>query len=368
MKTVLRKKTSVCGFFMRRLLSVGLVMMMLVLSLSGCTTEETSNNKQNEKEDDKVQIGFCFDSFVIERWQRDRDVFVSMAKELGAEVNIQNANGDIDEQKKQIDYFIKKGMDVIVIVCIDSTSLKSSVKKAKEAGIKVIAYDRLIKDSDVDLYVSFDNEMVGEMMGQALVDAGLKDGKVIMLCGSPTDSNVPLVEKGFEAVMEENNNEIIDKVYAEGWRAETASEYVYNYLSNVIRADAIMCGNDDLASRAVNALSVKRLAGEKLVVGQDADLEACQRIVEGTQLMTVYKPIEKLAQTAAEYAVKLAKGEILSAEGEEMPTMSDGSFEIPYVSIEPVSVTESNMDEVIIKSGFHLKEDIYLNVPGKMPK
>ena len=156
----------------KRILSIIIIAVMLILCLTGCDDKEPSNSGQNEKEDDKVQIGFCFDSFVIERWQRDRDVFVSMAKELGAEVNIQNANGDIEEQKKQIDYFIKKNMDVIVIVCIDSTSLKSSVKKARDEGIKVIAYDRLIKDGDVDLYVSFDNKKVGEMMGQALALIG----------------------------------------------------------------------------------------------------------------------------------------------------------------------------------------------------
>ncbi len=353
---------------MKRTLSALVAAILIVLCLAGCDREEQGSSNQGEEKDKKIQIGMCFDSFVIERWQRDRDVFVSMAKELGADVNIQNANGDIEEQKKQIEYFIKKGMDVIVIVCIDSDSLKSSVKKAKDEGIKVIAYDRLITDADVDLYVSFDNVMVGELMGQTLVDNGLKDGKVIMICGSPTDSNVPQVEEGFEKVMKRNGNEIIDKIYAEGWRAEVAGEYVYGNMTTIVQADAIMCGNDDLASRTVHALAEKRLAGDKMVVGQDADLEACQRIVEGTQLMTVYKPIEKLAQTAAEYAVKLAKDEELSEDGETIDTIDDGTYEVPCVKIEPVSVTEDNMDEVIIKSGFHLKEDVYLNVPGKMPE
>ncbi|WP_408072232.1 sugar ABC transporter substrate-binding protein [Butyrivibrio sp. JL13D10] len=339
-----------------------------MVSLCGCTGEEKGQSGQNKQDDDKIQIGMTFDSFVIERWQRDRDVFVSMAKELGAEVNIQNANGDVAEQKKQIEYFIKKGMDVIVIVCIDSASLKTNIKKARDAGIKVIAYDRLISDADVDLYISFDNEMVGEMMAKALVDNGLTGGKVIMLNGSQSDNNVPMVSKGFESVMEENGNEIIDTYYVDGWKAELAGDYIYGNMGKVIECDAIMCGNDDLASRVVTALSEKRLAGKKMVVGQDADLEACQRIVEGTQLMTVYKPIEKLAQRAAEYAVKMAKGEDIISENEELVTISDGSYEVPYLKIDPVSVNAENMDEVIIKSGFHLKEDVYLNVPSKMPK
>lgn len=351
---------------MKRVLSIILMISLLTVT-SACGTKQQTAHKSGKAEDKKIQIGMCFDSFVIERWQRDRDVFVSMAKELGADVNIQNANGDVEEQKKQIEYFIKKGMDAIVIVCIDSESLEDSVKKAQDAGIKIIAYDRLIQDANVDLYISFDNEKVGSMMGDAMVKAGLVNGKVIMICGSTSDSNVAMVEKGFEDVMSENGNTIIDKVYADGWKAELASDYIYNNLDIVTEADAIMCGNDDLASRAVHALAEKRMAGKKLVTGQDADLEACQRIVEGTQLMTVYKPIEKLAQKTAECAVRMCKGEEMEPGTNELSTINDGTYDVPYLSIEPVSVTEKNMDEVIIKSGFHLKEDVYLNVPGKMP-
>ena len=102
-----------------------------------------------------------------------------------------------------------------------------------------------------------------------------------------------------------------------------------------------------------------------MVVGQDADLEACQRIVEGTQVMTVYKPVEKLAQRAAECAVMLARGEEIT--GDDVSIMDNGSYQIPYVGLLPVSVTEKNINDVIINSGFHLKEDVYLNVPDKMP-
>lgn len=350
----------------KNLLGFLLISLMLVCFTSGCGDKAGSEDYKADDETGKVQIGMCFDSFVIERWQRDRDVFVSTAKELGTEVNVQNANGDPDRQKQQIEYFIKKNMDVIVIITIDSEAILDSVNKAREEGIKVIAYDRPISGADADLYISFDNEKVGEMMGEALVKKGLIGGKVLMLCGSPTDLNVPMVENGFGKVMEENTNMVLDVFHADGWRAELAGEYIYDHMDLVNRADAIMCGNDDLASKVVHALSEKRLAGKKMVVGQDADLEACQRIVEGTQLMTVYKPIEKLAQKAAESAVKLANEEALSED--ELSVYEDGEKEIPYLKIEPVSVTEDNIDEVIIKSGFHLKEDVYLNVPSKMPE
>lgn len=338
----------------------------LMLVLTGCGSVDSSNDTVDTKEEDKIQIGMSFDSFVIERWQRDRDVFVSTAKELGAEVNVQNANGDLEEQKKQIDYFIQKEMDAIVIIGIDSDGLKDSVEKAKEAGIEVIAYDRLITDADVDLYITFDNTMVGSLMAEALIDNGLTGGSVLMLGGSLTDSNVPMVEEGFRKVMKRNNVTILDSAHADGWRAELAADYIYEHMDIVSEADAIMCGNDDIASRVVPALAEKRLAGKVLVVGQDADLEACQRIVEGTQVMTVYKPVEKLAQRAAECTVALAKGEKLY--DEDVTTMSNGRYIIPYIGLEPISVTEKNINEVIINSGFHLKEDVYLNVPEKMPK
>lgn len=341
------------------------LLLCMALLFAGCGQVESKENKEGSDEEEKIQIGMSFDSFVIERWQRDRDVFVSTAKEKGAEVNVQNANGDVEEQKKQIDYFIQKGMDVIVIVCIDSQALKESVDKAKAEGIKVIAYDRLITDADVDLYISFDNEMVGTMMGEALVDHGVSGGNVLMLGGPLADNNVYWVEKGFQTVMEENQVTVLDSIHADGWRAELAAEYVYNNMDMVAQADAIMCGNDDLASKVVHALAEKRLAGNILVVGQDADLEACQRIVEGTQVMTAYKPVEKLAKRAAECAVALAKGEEIT--GDDVVMLENGQYQVPYVGLEPVSVTEENINEVIINSGFHLKEDVYLNVPDKMP-
>jgi D-xylose transport system substrate-binding protein len=340
-----------------------IAVLLCALLLTGCGSDVDGTRSQKTAEQDKIQIGMCFDSFVIERWQRDRDVFVSTAKELGAEVNVQNANGDVEQQKKQIEYFIKKGMDVIVIISIDATQLVDEVKKARDAGIKVIAYDRPILDAGTDLYISFDNEKVGELMGEALIQGGLSDGKVIMICGSLKDQNVPMVMSGFKDVVEQYNNKVLDEYYCDGWKAELAGEYVYNNPKLIEEADAIMCGNDDLASKVVFALSEKRLAGKKLVVGQDADLEACQRIVEGTQLMTVYKPIEKLAQKAAEAAVHLAKNEEIEDPG--LAEYDDGSNTIPYLKIEPVSVTKNNIDEVIINSGFHLKEDVYLNVPAK---
>lgn len=345
----------------RFLILVFSILICISLSVGCAPTEAQDEVGESTEKEEKIRIGMCFDSFVIERWTKDRDIFVSVAKELGAEVNFQNANGVIEEQVKQIEYFIDKKVDVIVIICIDSESLKDVVQKAKNAGIKVVSYDRLVTDADVDLYITFDNEKVGQLMGQALVDNGIADGKVLMVGGSPSDNNVELVENGFKSVMEDNNVEVMDSFHADGWKAELAADYIYENIGYLDEVDAIMCGNDNVASAVVPILAERRLAGEILVTGQDADLEACQRIVEGTQLMTVYKPVAKLAQKAAECAVALARGENLDPL--EVTTIRNGSYDIQYLGLEPICVTRDNIDEIIVNSGFHLKEDVYLNVP-----
>lgn len=335
-------------------------MILLACLLTGCVQKDGQEAKQEEQKEDKIKIGLCFDSFVIERWQKDRDVFVSTAKEYGAEVNVQNANGDLEEQINQIEYLIKQKMDVIVIVGIDSNKMENVVKKAKDAGIIVIAYDRMLNNADIDFYISFDNEKVGELMAQALIDPTNKEQKVLMLCGPLTDNNVVLVENGFRKVMAKHHVEILDEMYADGWKAEYAGTYIYENIDKVMKADGIMCGNDNLATMVVHALAEKQLAGKINVVGQDGDLEACQRIVEGTQKMTVYKPIEKQAQAAAEYAIRLANGEKLT----ELEQMTSGNYEFPYALLEPQMVDKQNINDTIINSGVHLKEDVYLNIPN----
>lgn len=329
-----------------------LVMVMTV----GCGQTVPERDVETEKSD-AIQIGFSMDSFLIERWQRDRDLFVSKAQELGAEVNVQNANGEVSRQISQIEYFIEKKMDVIVIVAIDGEQLSEVVGRAKKAGIKVIAYDRLILNADVDLYISFDNEKVGTLMGEYLREALGDEGTIICINGSPADNNVSLVFGGFKEMLRGTDIKIDRVGYADNWLAEIGFDFVSEYLTEGNVPDAIMCGNDDIATQVVKALSENRLAGQVYVTGQDADLAACQRIVEGTQYMTVYKPIELLAQRAAEMAVALAKGEELDIQD----TINNGIYDVPFEKLEPVGVTKENMDEVIIGK-YHQKNEVYLNV------
>lgn len=340
----------------------GILLCMLLL-LPGCgrgvqEEQETEVSSQKEQED-KILIGMSFDSFVIERWIRDRDAFVATAKELGAEVNVQNANGDVQEQISQIEYLVKKDVDVLVAVAADCEAIAPAMRNAKAKGIKTISYDRLILQGQSDLYVSFDNEAVGTLMAQALKETIPEGGEIFMIQGPEEDNNVKLVRKGFQEEIKNSGLEVVYKANCEGWLAENAVGYVNEALRMYPDVKGIMCGNDDIASQVIHVLAENQMAGQVKVVGQDGDLAACQRIVEGTQTMTAFKSVEHLAQVAAEHAVAMVQGE---DQEEITATMNDGSGEIPFCMLMPVAVTKKNMEEIIVDGGFHSKEDVYLNV------
>lgn len=333
--------------------------MVSVFVIAGCGNALSNTEEKETGGQEKIQIGMIFDNFIMERWQRDRDVFVSTAKELGAEVNVQNANSSVDEQITLMEYFIKKKVDAIVLIPIDSLPLVPYVKKAQDAGIKVISYDRLVVGAMPDLYISFDNKRVGMLMAQMLSSRLEAGDKTLMICGPVTDNNVAQVEAGFKEVMLEKNIDILEVYYADEWKAEHAAAYIRQNSRLAGQIKGLMCGNDNLAQQAIAALAELRLAGEIYVTGQDADLAACQRIVEGTQYMTVYKPVEKLAARAAQETVKLVQ----TGKTEWETFIAADGAEIPYIRLEPVGVTADNMEEIIIGGGFHLKEDVYLNRP-----
>ena len=354
------------------------IAILLVSVMTGCSYNSAPKKVADKKK--SINIGLCFDSFVIERWLRDRDTFVTTAKELGAKVNVQNANGDVKEQISQIDYLISQNVDVIVIIAVDCEAISDAVKRAKNKGISVISYDRLIKNVDIDLYISFDNETVGRDMGKAMKHALQHGGKIFEINGSSADDNVIRVEKAFKQEISKAGIDIVYSDYCKGWSAKAAGEYVEKALEKYPDVDGIMCGNDDLASEVARVLSENRLSGKVALIGQDADLLACQRIVEGTQKMTEFKKVEELAKTAAYFAVKIAKGEKYYKAGDSgqkkendeknsdyiaTKKIDNGKSLVPYYSLKPVMVTKNNLDSVIIDSGFHTKEEVYLNVTQK---
>lgn len=330
-----------------------------VLAAAGCAKTEDAAAGSVEHEEKEVQIGLSFDSFLIERWMRERDVFVSAAKELGAEVNVQNANGDVEEQISQIEYFIKKQMDVIVVVAGDCDALTDVMIKAREAGIKTVSYDRLILGAGCDLYISFDNTEVGRLMAESMLENIPDGGDIFLIQGPLTDNNVSLVRQGIDETLAGSGLNVVYEANCPGWIAENAYTYTKEGLKKNRNVKGIICGNDDLASQVFRALSEERLAGNVCVTGQDGDLAACQRIVEGTQEMTAFKSVEQEASMAAKCAVLLGLGEEIE---DARTTAYDGTYHVPYLELQPIAVTRENMDEVIVKGGFHAKEDVYLNV------
>ena len=344
-----------------------LVLCVGMVFLAGCGSVQEKDSAETEetasagKEEHKIQIGLTVDSFVIERWIRDRDVFVATARELGADVNVQDAGADAEEQISQIEYFISKQVDVIVVIARDCGVLSDVVQKAQNAGIPVISYDRMINNANTDFYISFDNWKVGEIMALALIDAIPQGGDIFMIQGSSSDNNVKMLKEGFDDTLEDTNLNVVYEANCDGWTAELAVGYVEEALEKYPHVKGIMCGNDDIASQVVQVLAENQLAGNVVVIGQDGDLAACQRIVEGTQYMTAFKSIEDLAREAAKYAVEIGSGREASELKGVTETVNDGTYDIPSKVLDPSAVTRENIDEVIIDGGFHRRDEVYLN-------
>jgi D-xylose transport system substrate-binding protein len=332
----------------------------IIFVIIGCSCCSIDKNTE-VKADDKIIIGMVLDGLVIERWQKDRDIFVSKAKELGAEVIVRNANEDTGRQIEQIYAIIEEGIDCLVIIPYDKDGLSQCIRTVKKKGIPVISYDRLIKNADVDAYIAFNSVMVGQLMAGALYEK-VPEGNYIIINGSQKDNNSYLFNSGFKLVLQEaldsNKIQILDEVWSDDWREEEAYSTVNKAIQEGLVINAVIGGNDRLAEGAIKALSENRLLSEVLVVGHDAELSACQRIVEGTQVATVYKPIKVLAEGAAELAVNMAKGKKI----EYTHTMNDGKYTVPTIQYDPILVTKDNMVETVIKDGFHTMEEVYRNV------
>jgi len=311
-------------------------------------------------------IGFSLDSLVVERWKRDLDVFSRSARELGAEVVMRVADQDPVLQAEQVRELVNAGIDVLVIVPNDADRLSDVVRYAKRRGVKVLSYDRLVRNAGVDLYISFDNEKVGSLMADALLKER-PTGSFIIINGAKSDNNAIMLNHGIHAILDPAVTAGHVRIVAEIWPAEWDSDEIRNDLEGVIKSiraedngsiDAVVAGNDMLAEAAIATLSESRMMTGVLVSGQDADLSACQRIAEGTQYATIYKPIERLALKAAGFAVMLARNEPIPTD----VMIDDGSGKVPFVRLEPILVTRELLDATVIKDGFHTAEGVYRNI------
>ncbi len=309
-------------------------------------------------------IGLSMDTLQEARWKVDRDLFVERANELGAEVMVNSANSDDAIQLRDVNSFISNDVDAIVIIPHDGAAMAKAVRNAHEANIPVIAYDRLITDADLDLYITFDNVKVGEVQAQYLVDAINGRGKIVRIYGAPTDNNAKLFKQGQDNILQPYLNsgaiEVVHEDWATGWQPQVAKQITNAAITNNgHNFVAILASNDGTAGGAIQALKEEGLAGKIIVTGQDAELAASQRIVDGTQAMTIYKPVKVLAAQAAEYAVKLAKGKPFVAKYE----LDNGYRNVPSVFLPVTAVDKTNLLQTVIADGFRTFDDVYRNVP-----
>ena len=309
-----------------------------------------------------VKIGLSLDTLKEARWAKDRDAFLARAKELGAEVTVLSANSDDTRQVADVESLITSKMDVIVIVPHDSKAMAKGVEVAGRAGIPVIAYDRIISDSDLDLYMTFDNEHVGELQAKYILEklSTTKPIKLVRIYGSKTDNNAILFKHGQDNALKEaiasGAVQVVHEDWADDWKPENAKRIMNAAITkNGHNIDAVLASNDGTAGGAIQALKEEGLAGKVVVTGQDAELVAIQRIVGGEQSMTIYKPVQALAKRAAEVALALATGKPVVAKAE----LNNGKREVPTILLDVVTVTKDNVDSTVVKDGFHTRQEIY---------
>ena len=345
------------------------ILVLAIILASGCSGPREKPGAAGAA-GKKIKIGFSMDTLKEERWHRDRDLLVKRAGELGAEVLVQAANGNDALQNSQAENMLTQGVDVLLVAPHNGKTAAVIVEAAHRAGVPVVAYDRLINDADVDLYISFDNERVGQMQAEYLVKRKPK-GNYVVIGGAPTDNNAHLYHEGQMKVLDPSVKRGDIKIVAEQWARDWLAVEALKIMENALtrsdnKVDAVVAANDGVAGGAIQALAEQKLAGVTLVSGQDAELSACQRIAAGTQSMTVYKPIERLAYKAAEVAVKLARKE---PHGETTRGIPNGKTDVPSILLEPIAVDKDNLASTVIADGYQKLEDVYRDIPkDRWPK
>src|SRR5271169_139606 len=337
---------------------LSLSMIALSVSLLGFARGQTAA-VQNAP----LKIGYLMDSLKVERWQTDLDNFQKRAKELGAEVLVETAEGNDELQLQQSQKLMDSGVKVLVLVPHDTDKAARIVNAAKARHVPVLCYERLVRNSDVDFFVGTNAEVIGELQSSTLARLAPK-GNYVLIGGSQTDSNAKVLREGQMRALQASVDRGDIKIVSDGWAKDWDPAEAYAIMSKAIDSTkgdvtAVVASNDGTAGGAIQALQEHKLAGKVLVSGQDADLAAIIRILDGTQTMTVYKPIGSQAKVAAEAAVAAAKGEPVKTTS----TFTVGDKTIPTIFLPPVMVTKGNVKETVIKDGFQNLETIQKSLP-----
>lgn len=351
-----------------------LLIMAVVVLASGLTGCQGSG-------DEKIKIGLSFSDFATERWKPESELLASLLEEKGYEVLIQEANHDVKLQNDQIDNMVSQGVKGLIIVAEDGEAAATAVDKAAAAGVKVLAYDRLIKTQNIAAYLSFDNVEVGRNQALGVMTAlGIpgsttwtvdNPAKVVLSGGSPTDNNAVLVRQGQMEVLQPYIDSGVITIVADQWVNNWDTNEALKMMENILTAqnneiDAVVASNDGTALGELEALKAQGLAGVVPISGQDATADGCNSIVKGEQTVTVYKDIRLLAPKAVELMDALINDQPISGVTDyslAILTGQDLEGEIPCVFLDVVQVTQDNVYEEIVISGFQSYDDVYRDIP-----
>ncbi len=340
----------------------------MAVSLAACGSAKQSGNSSSSssggaKKGDAIKVGLLLPENQTARYEKfDRPLIEKKVKELTngkGEVVYANAKQDPSTQNQQVDTMITNKVDVLIVDAVDAAAIKSSVEKAKGAGIPVVAYDRLAQGS-ISAYTSFDNTTVGKVQGEALLKAlgsKAKSGKIVMMNGSVTDPNAAQFKAGAHQVL--NGKVDIGKEYdTKEWKPENANANMEGAISALGKQNivGVYSANDGMAGGIITALKAAGITNIP-VTGQDAELAGVQRIVTGEQYMSVYKPYPQEADVAAEMAVALAQGKSLDSIAKDKVD-SPTTKQVPSVLVPVVSLTKDNIKDTVIKDGIYTISDI----------
>lgn len=333
--------------------------LVVALGMAGCSKE---NGGGQTPAGGKTIALFLPESKTTRYEAFDRPLFEAKLKALCADCKLLyfNADQDAAKQQQQVESALTQGANVLVLDAVDAAAVAPLVNQAKQKKVPVIAYDRLISGIGYEAYVSFNNVRVGEMQGQALLDAltakGTKDkGKIVMIHGAPTDPSSADYKKGAHNILD-GKVQIGIEYDTPDWSPDKAQQQMEQAITSIGRDNivGVLSANDGMAGGAIAAL--KRAGFNPLppITGQDAELAAVQRILTGEQYMTVYLNIRAQAEKAAELAVALAKGQKIDA-----PTAVDnGTAKVPSFLLDPTAVTADKVKDTIIKDGFYKASDL----------
>ncbi|CAG6394404.1 substrate-binding domain-containing protein [Streptomyces cocklensis] len=334
-----------------RRLVVGSAVITLALTMAACG--KAGDDKSSSDSTDKT-IGLLLPDTVTARYEKfDRPLITNKIKELCSDctVDYDNAAGDAAKQAQQVSSMIAKGVKVLILDAQDAVGIKSSVQAAVDKGIKVVAYDRLAQ-GPVSAYVSYDNEKVGELQGQALLDAmgasATPQSKIVMINGDDADPNAAEFKAGAHKILDGK----VTVAYEQSglWKDTVANQKVQAAITSVGKANikGVYSANDTMAGGIATALKANSMSVP--LTGQDADLTAIQRILLGTQSSTVYKAAKPEAENTAQIAVDLLQGKDFKSLADTTKKSGSGN-DVPSKLLEAVSVTKANIKDTVVADG-----------------